>query len=153
VSGTVAASVNNDSARSALAGQNDWLALRYKAGSVGGFSLSALQPDRTPQEETITTDQLQSIAQVVNGDAKRPKIKIKRRRRAGKIRVVVTATDNKAIDHLDVTIGKKHKTVVAKRSKTVTKLVFKTKVKPGKRILAVAFDRAGNQRGRKLRAR
>jgi len=116
-----------------------------KVAQSGAGGLPDL-PNKVKLSEPPASEILETT-RILAGDAKKPKLKVKIKKRTLK----VSARDNKALDHIRVTVGKKVYTRLAKTDRS-KKAKLKVKLKKGKRkVVAVAIDRASNGAVKKLK--
>jgi hypothetical protein len=129
--------VNGDGASSVLAANEDWNALVYAGGGIGGAGASAALPSETENLEADgDVETLTRFAQQFRGDTEPPTVKLRRSKRT----LIVRATDNKKLAAITVVVdGKLKKFTVGGRRATK-----KVKLRKGRhRIVAVAFDSLG----------
>lgn len=154
--GAVSTSVNGGTALETLTAHNDWANLRYRGGNVGGFGKPDL-PTVTPKVDNISVKRLQKFAQIVSGDKRRPRVRLRIVKRSKKrFTFRVSACDNKRISNLIVYVGRKKKKAVfadrggkvkvgkRKRARRKRCLVTRVRVKRGRRISAFAYDQVSN---------
>ena len=137
----------------------DWGVFNSRTASwprpVGSLERRAPQPRRTPNfDRDATIRRLRNAAQVAVADEKRPKLRIRRLPVGGRrVRVTVVATDADGLDKLVVTVGRRTRTVIAAPNKADEGLRATVTVRRGRRVKAVVFDRATNQRATTVRVK
>jgi hypothetical protein len=167
----VAASATDDDFLDDLTPFDDWSAIAYTGGAVGGPGRAPTLPATSPNTEDATIAELRESARVLAGDRRKPTIRFRVkglraprcapgrppcavtgiRRRS---RVKVTAGDRKALDRLVVRIdGRRPRVLLVKRGNR--KLITHTfRLRRGRHtITANAIDRVGNRSTRRLGVR
>ncbi|MEA2386690.1 MAG: hypothetical protein QOJ22_864 [Thermoleophilaceae bacterium] len=127
--GQRAADLNNDGAFSVFVSRDDWSALQFVGGAVGGFNAPPPSREKSESDEP-TAPELLRAAQVIAGDAKRPTValKIGRPTRKGKVKLAIAARDNRALAQIVVLLDGEQ-------------TIFKLRGKRAKRKLTVAAGR------------
>jgi hypothetical protein len=147
--GRMARDLNGDFSRTVLTSFDDWSNLAFKGGAIGAPGAPA-PPRQTPADEASASE-LVAAARVVLGDAKAPTITVKgkRRIRAKKGRLTITATDGRQVAALTIGDGRKWFQFFAKpNAKRMS--IYVQLTRPGVYHLTVsAVDQIGNTSKRK----
>ena len=158
--GTVAGDVNDDGSRGTLTSGNEWAGLVYDGGLLAsrrraraprrGLPLPAVTP-------SLETKDYYESRGIVLGDTKRPKLRLRRKRAGGQVKLRFAARDKKALERLIVSLGAPVDRYVEREPKKGKRkrgrIAYRVKVPKGTRVGAVALDRAGNAAERRFTAR
>jgi hypothetical protein len=100
IGGLVQVDLNNDGNRDVLSPWNDWAAIVFAAGGIGGAGAGAGTAMPVAREPSLAV--LQRSARALTGDARPPAVRVRASRRAGRPVVTVTARDDRRLDTLYV---------------------------------------------------
>jgi hypothetical protein len=146
--GVVSADVTGDRVKDELRTYNEWSLLQFDGGAIGGAFSSSL-PEVTP---SLETSEYGDVGEALYDDFKRPKLGIKQSSRGRRVRVRITARDERALDRLIVQVGGSNDRLV-ERSPSGKRASFGATVPKGTRVAAAAVDVAGHAAEKRIRAR
>jgi hypothetical protein len=135
---------------------DDWTALNFRGGTVGGLKVGSTLPAIAPVTDDATVADLRQHAKRLSGDRRRPKIRVRgaRKVRAPKrVKLRITAKDAGGMQTLVVRVGKRTR-VVQTRRKAKRRLTATVKIRRGRKTVRIAaFDKLGNMRKATMRVR